>query len=144
MKKETYKTEDGKTVQVTVKEKKTDEEIIDILHLDNTITKVSLWVFAFLTFIVGDVATTYYATQYMDLTESNLFVLMSGLHANPIAFIEFKMYIMLVVISITILGQYTLKFFNLDDIKAYFGVIPPFIIGVISFVIVLHNLTMML
>lgn len=132
-----------KTPSGNVKVKETSENNKTYFHeeigLDKASTKVSAWVFVILTYVIGDVVTTYYATQHYGLMESNPIVLLTGLHAEPIAFTKAKLVIVGIALLVNILMVYFLDMARLERSKVYGFYLSPLILSIIGLGITILN-----
>jgi hypothetical protein len=98
------------------------------------------WIYPILTFVIGDVITTYYGVTHFGLEEKNIFVLIGGYHTNPISFLKIKMIIILFTIFLSSFMYFASKFARLNDIKNYLYYMYPFLVGTMGLVVVINNI----
>lgn len=101
--------------------------------------KIMVWIYPVLTFVIGDVVTTYYGTQTFGLYEKNPIILATGIHSDPIAFAEIKLYILTFAFIVT-----TLMYFLLRDLENYFYYSIPVLTGTIGLLAVVNNIIQIL
>lgn len=145
MEEKTFTNSDG--TRVTIKKETPGlEENDDTLRGKFGIKRKLLysWIFPILTFVVGDVTTTFYAVTKFGLNEMNPFILITGIHLQPILFTKVKLSILLFGFVLTNLLYFFLGLARLNDVKDYLYYMFPVIVGTVGLIVTVNNLIQIL
>jgi succinate-acetate transporter protein len=129
---------DGKSYTVRKKSSSEEEDFSIAESFGFERKKLLFWLFPFLTYVIGDTVTTYYATSIPGVNEMNPVVFLLGLHQEPILFAKVKIILLATLFIFHAVLHYFLTMARLRKDISYY--IVPGVIGIVGTLVVINNI----